>query len=130
MTWAILGFAALTTGTIATLAIMLSRSKDTTIAAIDMRDKERERANHAEADLALESAAHAETRRLLAAEKDLRSQAEAQRNEAWRHAREDAARIIEQSGIADAAHLGNRILSAPLPGVRLSDTPGNEILEP
>lgn len=115
-------------GLVAFLAYKLVRSKDEQLAARDLLDKEREEKNHAVNDLAVETAAHAETRRLLAAEKDLRAVAESQRNQAWKESREEAVRIIESSGVADAAHLGNRILSMPLPGARLSET-GDSALE-
>lgn len=67
-------------------------------------------------ELNAEIAAHVVTRDELAKEKQLCASVEAQRNEAWRYARENAVKIIEASGIADAVSLGNRILSAPLPG--------------
>lgn len=82
----------------------------------DVLEKTDERADRAESDLALETAAHAETRRLLAAERDLRAAVEAERNEAYRTARDHFIEQIKTSGVADAIAFVSR-LSLPPPRV-------------
>ena len=112
------------------LVYKLVRSKDDQILAIKRIDQLDEQLMHTQNDLNTETAAHAATSDELRKEKLLRASAEAERNEAWRQARDHIVEQINQSGIADAANLGNRILSAPLPGTRLSDTPGNDLEKP
>lgn len=98
------------------LTYKLVRSKDEQLAARDMLDKERERADAAEGDLKAESAAHVVTRDELRKEKYARAEAEAQRNAAHMEERNNVVAIIEKSNLADAALLVSRILAAPLPG--------------
>lgn len=92
-----------------------SRASDL-LATRKLLDVEHEHHRTTRGELNAEIAAHVVTRGELAKEKTLRASVEAQRNQAWRYARENAVAIIEASGIADAVSLGNRILSAPLPG--------------
>lgn len=122
-----------TTGALVVITVLsfkLVSSKDAQIKIDDTLDKEREETRVVRGQLALEEAAHDATRKELAEEKDLRARAEAERNEAWRQAREDAVQRIEALDPAAAAALGNHILSAPLPGVRLSDTADGHLERP
>ncbi len=113
---------------IVTLALKLAGAKDDQIAAMDLLDKEREQHRVTRGELEVETAAHAATRDELRKEKQLRTDVEAQRNQCVREDRENTVKLIENSGIADAVHLGNRILSAPLPGTKLSES-GDAALE-
>lgn len=73
---------------IVVLAFKLSASKDDVIAARDRIEKLDERADIAETDLKLETAAHAVTRSQLKTEQNLRAVAEAKLNQAQRRVRE------------------------------------------
>lgn len=110
------------------LALKLAAAKDDQIATLDLLDDERTRARQLEEDLRLEIGAHEVTQGELDKERYLRAEAEASRNECVRRDRENTVKLIEGSGIADAVSIGNRILSAPLPGARLSET-GDTALE-
>lgn len=117
-------------GLIAFLVYKLVASKDAQLTLDKELNEEKGKRRTVESSLDLETAAHTETRRELAEEKDLRAAAEAQRNQAWREAREDAVNRIALLDPAAAAAYGNRILSAPLPGVRLSDTADGRLEKP
>lgn len=104
-------------GLVAWLIYKLVRAKDDVLAARDRIEKLDERADRAESDLELENAAHAETRRLLAAEKDVRAQVESQRNQAFITARNDLVERIRKANVADAQVLIRDLLAAPLPGL-------------
>lgn len=112
------------------LIYKLVRSKDDQLVLMMTLDKEREEKRNLENDLNAETAAHAVTEDLRKKERDLRASAESQRNDAWKEARAHAVEVINASGIADAVSLGNRILSAPLPGTRLSETPDGALEKP
>jgi hypothetical protein len=108
----------------------LVRSKDDQILAIKRIEQLDTQLEHTRGDLNVETAAHVATSEELRKEKLLRASAEAERNEAIRRDREQIVEHLNSVGIADAAAIGNRILSAPLPGTRLSDTPGNDLEKP
>jgi hypothetical protein len=112
------------------LTYKLVASKDQQLAARDMLDSAHEQLRGVEGDLKAETAAHAATTDELRKEKLLRASAEAERNEADRRARDQLVEEINASGIGDAIALGNRLLSRPLPGARLSETPGNDLEKP
>jgi hypothetical protein len=112
------------------LAFKLVASTKEQLAARDLLDAERKQLAIARAELATETAAHAVTSDELRKEKLLRTDVEAQRNQCVREDRENTIKLIEGSGIADAVSLGNRILSAPMPGVRLSKTADGALEKP
>lgn len=66
----------------------------------------------------------------LAETKERLASAESQRDDAWRLAREEIAKHIMDSDLAGAVDIGNHILSAPLPGTRLSDTADGALEKP
>lgn len=103
-------------------------AKDSEISLAKQLDKEREEHRSTRGELAVEEAAHTVTRDLLTREQALRADVEAQRNQAWRDCRDHIVEQIASSGIGDAVALGNRILSSPMPGVRLSEA-GDSALE-
>lgn len=105
-------------------------AKDAELVANKALEKEREEHRSTRGELAVEEAAHTTTRDLLRKEQDLRADVEAQRNDAERRVRDHIIEQIASSGIADAVALGNRILSAPLPGVRLSETADGALEKP
>lgn len=114
-----------TLGALVAIVIMsfrLDSARREQLAARDMLDKERERADAAEGDLKAESAAHAVTRDELRKEKYARAEAESQRNAAHMEERNNVVAIIEKSNLADAALLVSRILAAPLPGARADNS--------
>jgi hypothetical protein len=116
------------TAAVVTFAL-LGRKDAATIRQLgDLLNAERDQHRVTHGELDLETAAHAVTRALLAKEKDLRASAESERNQCVREDRENTIKLIESSGVADALHLGNRILSQPLPGARLSES-GSSALE-
>lgn len=125
-----LGLAATATAGLIVFALQASRAKDGQLAARDLLDKTREELRTVRGELDAETAAHAVTRDLLKKEQDLRASVESQRNDAWRQAREDTVKIIEASGIADAVSLGNRILQAPLPGAKRSESGPDALIDP
>jgi hypothetical protein len=115
---------------VAWLTYKLVRSKDEQILAVKRIEQLDSSLSEVRGELNTETAAHAATSDELRKEKLLRASAEAQRNDAERRVRDHVVEFISKSGIADAAALGNRILSAPLPGARLSETPGNDLEKP
>jgi hypothetical protein len=111
-----LGIAAVATAGLIAFAWRADSRASALLATSKLLDAEAEQHRATRGELNAEIAAHVVTRADLAKEKTLRASVEVQRNQAWRYARENAVKIIEDSGIADAVSLGNRILSAPLPG--------------
>jgi hypothetical protein len=105
-------------------------AKDGELAASKAFEKERDEHRATRGELQVEEAAHTATRDLLKKEQDLRAEAEAQRNDAERRVRDEIVEHILASDIDGAVALGNRILSAPLPGVRLSETPDGALEKP
>lgn len=122
-------------GLVAWLVYKLVRSKDEQLAARDMLDKERERADAAEGDLRAETSAHAVTSEMLDVEQDLRSIAEAQRNEAQRRVHDllrqhmrDATDDEIRALTADAFRSPLGVVSVP--EARRSDHPTDGLLDP
>jgi hypothetical protein len=130
VTWAILGFATLALGAIVGLALDARSARKEQLAARDLLDKAHEELRNVEGDLKVETAAHVATADELRKERLLRASAEAERNEAWRQARDHIIEEINAMGIADAAAIGNRLLSRPLPGTRLSETVDGALEKP
>lgn len=130
MTYALLGSGLGALAAVMTLALLLYKAQRDVIACRDMLAATREELSKTRGELEVEIAAHKVTKDELAREKDLRAATESERNDA---VRQERARIVEEihaSDLAGAVDLGNRILSRPLPGVRLSETPGNELERP
>jgi hypothetical protein len=123
MTYAFLGALFLVTSAFITLAFLNRKDGRELIAARDMLDKEREETRKVRGELAVETAAHAVTSDELRKEKILRAGAEAQRNEAYRTARDHFVERIKKAKVADANHLIADLLSMPLPGVLVSGVP-------
>ena len=99
------------------LTYKLVRSKDEQLAARDMLDAERKELAKVRGELDVETAAHAVTQKRLSAEQELRASVEAQRNDAFRTARDHYAERLKNSGVADAIRIVDELLSGPLPGV-------------
>jgi hypothetical protein len=99
------------------LVFKLVKAKDEQLACRDLLDQEREQHRKTRGELATEVAGHATTQKRLDAEQKLRVEVEAQRNEAFRVARDFYAEKLMNSGVADAIKLVDSVLSGPLPGV-------------
>lgn len=117
-------------GVVVWLVYKAFAAKDAEIAVNKAFEKEREEHRETRGELQVEEAAHTATRDLLRKEQGLRAEVEAQRNDAERRVRDHIVDQIASSGIADAVALGNRILSAPLSGVRLSETVDGALEKP
>lgn len=117
MTWALLGGLLLVTAAFVTQTFLGRKDARELLAARDMLDQEREETRVVRGQLASEEAAHEVTEKLLKKEQALRATAEAERNDAYRRARDYYAERIRNSGVADAIHLVDSILALPLPGV-------------
>jgi hypothetical protein len=128
--YGLLGLLAIALGGLITFALLERKNNREILAVRDLYETLDEQFDALEVDrngLVVELAA---TRDLLKKERDLRASAESERNQCVREDRENTIKLIETSGIADAVALGNRILSAPMPGVRLSETRDGALEKP
>lgn len=117
MEWLLGGGSLLFGAAFVAMAFLNRKDNRETLAARDLLDGEREELRKVRGELNVETAAHAETRRLLAKEKDLRAVAESQRNQAFQEARDYLVAKLKKSKIADVERFIADLLATPLPGL-------------
>lgn len=130
MTYALVGLCVLLAGMLSAAGLWLRSEVKEGKTCRDRLEEMDDLADRYHSERDVEVAAHAVTSAELAETKLRLASAEADRNEAWRLARDQIAEQILSSGIGDAVALGNRILSAPMPGVRLSETADGRLEKP
>jgi hypothetical protein len=112
-----LGLAVASTAGLIAFAWRADRRSSDLLAARDIIDAERRRADATTSERDIEIAAHAVTSKQLADERELRAAIEAERNDAYRIARDYYAARIESANVADAARIVSDLLALPLPRV-------------
>jgi hypothetical protein len=100
-----------------TLAFLNRRDARDLLNARDLLDSKDEELTKVRGELLLESATLVTTQDELRKEKNLRASAEAERNDAYRTARDQIVERLKKGNVADANHLITDLLSMPLGGM-------------
>ncbi len=96
------------------------------LAARDLLDTEREELRKTRGELDVETATHAVTAKRLDEERELRIAVEAQRNDAYRRARDFYAAKLKASNVADAVRLVDELLALPVVVPEDHDVPAGD----
>jgi hypothetical protein len=112
-----LGLAVASTAGLIAFAWRADKRATAFIDARDLFQNERWRADAMTSERDIEVAAHAVTAKQLKDERDLRAAIEAERNDAYRIARDYYAARIESANVADASRIVSELLALPLPRV-------------
>lgn len=114
MMYALVATVIVATGTVVTFAVLSRRDKSDLVAAHDLLSGERSKTRELQHMLTVEQAAHAVTAEQFKTEQNLRSIAEAQRNEAQRKVRAQIQTFLPMASDAEIQEITNEVFASPL----------------